>query len=157
MPSNQTTNYQLSQWAKSDQVKMEDFNADNAKIDGALASQAEALAVLTAAAPHRGNCQIWTTTYKGTGNYTDNFGEDHPNSLTFPKKPLLVTIYEPDGRSQMVIFPHDNTYTFTSGNRSLTMHITWSGNTVTWYVDDVFLQMNWLNYTYVVIAFWPMD
>ena len=49
MPSNQTTNYQLNQWAKSDQVQMEDFNADNAKIDAALAQKADAsaLAALT--------------------------------------------------------------------------------------------------------------
>ena len=31
-----TTNYQLNQWAKSDRVMMDDFNADNAKIDAAL-------------------------------------------------------------------------------------------------------------------------
>ena len=36
MPSNQTANYSLSQWVKSDQVRMEDFNADNAKLDAAL-------------------------------------------------------------------------------------------------------------------------
>ena len=36
MPSNQTSNYQLSQWERSDKVQMEDFNADNAKIDEAL-------------------------------------------------------------------------------------------------------------------------
>ena len=36
MPSNHTPNYQLSQWEKSDKVLMEDFNADNAKIDAAI-------------------------------------------------------------------------------------------------------------------------
>ncbi|MCI9169849.1 MAG: hypothetical protein HFF42_02745 [Lawsonibacter sp.] len=36
MPSNQTAHYALSQWVKSDQVRMEDFNADNAKLDAAL-------------------------------------------------------------------------------------------------------------------------
>ena len=36
MPSNQTANYALSQWVKSDQVRMENFNADNAKLDAAL-------------------------------------------------------------------------------------------------------------------------
>ena len=36
MPTNQTANYALSQWVKPNQVKMEDFNADNAKIDAAL-------------------------------------------------------------------------------------------------------------------------
>ncbi len=36
MPSNFTENYQLSQWSKGDRVKMEDFNADNAKLDAAV-------------------------------------------------------------------------------------------------------------------------
>ena len=31
-----TTNYQLNQWAKSDRLRMDDFNADNRKIDAAL-------------------------------------------------------------------------------------------------------------------------
>ena len=34
-----TTNYQLNHWAKSDRVMMDDFNADNAKIDAALAAK----------------------------------------------------------------------------------------------------------------------
>ena len=37
MPSNFTKNYSLSQWERSDKVLMDDFNADNAKIDAALA------------------------------------------------------------------------------------------------------------------------
>ena len=44
MPTNHTTNYSLNQWVKSDQVKMEDFNADNAKIDAALKAHDTALA-----------------------------------------------------------------------------------------------------------------
>ena len=36
MPSGKTQNYQLNQWEKSDQVLMDDFNADNLAIDGAL-------------------------------------------------------------------------------------------------------------------------
>ena len=36
---NQTTNYQLSQWEASDRILMDDFNSDNAKIDGALAGK----------------------------------------------------------------------------------------------------------------------
>ena len=32
-----TTNYQLNQWAKTDRIMMDDFNADNAIIDAALA------------------------------------------------------------------------------------------------------------------------
>ena len=43
MPTNHTPNYQLSQWERDDRILMEDFNADNAKIDAALAAQAETL------------------------------------------------------------------------------------------------------------------
>ena len=38
-----TTNYQLNQWAKSDRIMMEDFNADNQKLDAALAAKCEAV------------------------------------------------------------------------------------------------------------------
>ena len=34
-----TTNYQLNQWTKSDRIRMDDFNADNQKIDAALAAK----------------------------------------------------------------------------------------------------------------------
>ena len=34
-----TTNYQLNQWAKTDRILMDDFNADNAKLDAALLSK----------------------------------------------------------------------------------------------------------------------
>ena len=35
-----TEQYQLSRWQKSDRILMDDFNADNAKIDAALAANA---------------------------------------------------------------------------------------------------------------------
>ena len=35
-----TTNYQLNQWEKTDRILMDDFNADNAIIDAALAGKA---------------------------------------------------------------------------------------------------------------------
>ena len=44
-----TTNYQLNQWAKPDRVMMDDFNADNAKIDAALKANADAIAETAAA------------------------------------------------------------------------------------------------------------
>lgn len=37
MPSNYTEHFGLSQWERADKVQMEDFNADNARIDAALA------------------------------------------------------------------------------------------------------------------------
>ena len=42
MATNQTANYDLNQWLSTDQVLRTDFNADNAKLDAALAGKAEA-------------------------------------------------------------------------------------------------------------------
>lgn len=36
---NQTTNYQLNQWEKTDRILMEDFNRDNANLETALAGK----------------------------------------------------------------------------------------------------------------------
>lgn len=41
-----TENYQLNQWDKTDRIQMEDFNADNAKIEAALAAEAGSRASL---------------------------------------------------------------------------------------------------------------
>ena len=49
-----TTNYQLNQWAKTDRLMMDDFNADNAKIDAALA----------------GKTELFTGSYTGDGTAT---------------------------------------------------------------------------------------
>ena len=40
----QTQNYQLSQWEKTDRIKMEDFNSDNQKIDSQLHAAMQQLA-----------------------------------------------------------------------------------------------------------------
>ena len=39
-----TSHYQLNQWDKEDRILMEDFNADNLKLDTALAAVASAAA-----------------------------------------------------------------------------------------------------------------
>ena len=43
MATNHTTNYELSQWRSDDQVLRADFNADNVKLDAALANLAQEL------------------------------------------------------------------------------------------------------------------
>ena len=78
---NQTANYGLSQWDPTDRILMEDFNTDNSKIDAALVN-------LAAQAAGFGNCQIYRTTYTGTGTA----GENNPNTLSFPNIPVLVMI-----------------------------------------------------------------
>lgn len=39
MASQQTPNYNLNQWEKTDRIMMDDFNADNEKLDAALLSK----------------------------------------------------------------------------------------------------------------------
>ena len=154
MPSNQTPSYQLSQWSRDDRVLMDDFNADNAKIDAALGDHEGRVAALEAAAPHFGNCQIYATTYTGTGTC----GVSAPNSLTFPRKPVWAVIFAPEGRSQLHIFPIDNHYNYSTPNRDYAIDIKWRGNTVSWYCDkDVGMQMNYTNNIYRVFAFCPLD
>ena len=87
MSTNQTANYQLNQWVKSDQVKMEDFNADNAKIDGTLAAHEATLASLTETVPKLGNCAVCTGTYVGTGDY-------NPVVQTFPARPVFIVVQD---------------------------------------------------------------
>ena len=90
MASNYTTNYQLNQWEPTDQVQRTDFNADNAKIDAALKTNAAAIAAETAARTAAvalcGNCQIYVSSYVGNGVY----GQDNARSITCPKPPVVV-------------------------------------------------------------------
>ena len=69
MPNSQTPNYKLNQWAKSDRIQMEDFNADNAKLDSALKAEADARRTADSAIntqlAKKGNCWLWTYFYTG--------------------------------------------------------------------------------------------
>ena len=92
---NKTTNFQLTQWEKTDRIMMEDFNRDNAAIDAALKGNADAVAAETAAREAGisalqtaltscGNCKIVTGSYTGNGNA----GAKKTITLNFPGKPL---------------------------------------------------------------------
>ena len=140
MPSNFTKNYSLSQWERSDKVLMDDFNADNAKIDAALgtlatrvsqkaeqsALQAEVnarAAAITSLSQSR-NCRAYHYSYTGTGQS----GREHPSTHTFPGKPLFVYIAGTTGYNILAI----QGQAFTP-NSNRTVIFTWSGNSLTWY------------------------
>lgn len=144
-----TRNYQLSQWEKQDRIMMEDFNADNQKIDAALGAHEAALARL----PFCGNCQICAATYMGTGK----FGKDYPSTMTFPQKPVWITILNDTGRVQVNILPEDIDYSYSGATSTHKVSVKWSGNTLSWYGSTASVQMNLLDKIYYVIAFWPMD
>ena len=115
---NHTTNYQLNQWAKTDRIMMDDFNADNAKIDAALA----------------GMPKIVTGTYTGTGAY----GQSNANSLTFDFTPKAVLICKQDiynaGNAYMfLVSGQSRTAQFNSTGGGDCSYCNWSGNIVSWY------------------------
>ena len=116
MASSQTQNYQLNQWAAEDPVLRTDFNADNAKIDAAIAA--------------RGNCRVTTGTYVGTGESRS----EHPNTIITGFPPALVMI---SGGSYTATFNRGNTrinaYT---GSRGEPQVITWLENGISWYVSS---------------------
>ena len=124
-----TTNYQLNQWAKSDRIMMDDFNADNQKIDAALAAC--------------GNCKIATGSYTGTGEY----GAEHPNTLTFDFAPKVIIVrkgYE-SSKQQLFIFSGMTgvmcEFQWNSDDR---VTLSWSNNgkTVSWYAENALKQLN---------------
>ena len=130
-----TTNYQLNQWAKSDRIMMDDFNADNAKIDAALAAA--------------GNCHIVTGSYVGTGTW----GSDHPNTLTFGFSPKVVIIMGQKAYSNAItlIAPAQTAY-LSMDSRSV--QVTWNETGVSWYQTNngADYQLNTQNVIYNYIA-----
>ena len=153
-----TTNYQLNQWAKSDRVMMDDFNADNTKIDAALKANADTAAAASAAVALCGNCKIETSTYTGTGSA----GASSPTTLTFPKKPTAVIVF---GEYSLLFITDKNTSTAnvlcwlsdrTSWSRA---KISWTGNKLKIYSENNYpaVQANMQNTVYQVIAFYAQD
>lgn len=161
MATNQTQNYALNQWELSDSVVMADFNADNQKVDAALATLNSridtAVAQLTATIPH-----VQTGTYVGTGTY----GADNPNTLTFDFTPKLVIISDAThiqngsviGRhiTRLIavrgcsLCPTDGSHLASS---PITVaHLTWGEKTLTLYSDYAAAQGNHEGITYHYIA-----
>ena len=133
MPSNFTENYSLSQWSRTDQVKMDDFNADNAKLDAALKAEADARTALAAEVAKRGNCSIGIFSYQGT----DKYGPDNPTTITFPRMPAAFIVFGPSasligrgGQSQAHVDSSAPTTGYTY-NTSITL--TWSGSSCTFH------------------------
>ncbi|MCI9671974.1 MAG: hypothetical protein HFF49_10580 [Lawsonibacter sp.] len=145
MPTKRTPNYNLSQWERDDRVLMEDFNADNAKIDAAIKAHADALAGLTAAAPKLGNCQVYHGSYIGTETY----GASGQNTLTFPYPPMLVCIMAPS--SKLGVFVRDSLRPRVTDDPSSLLS-TWKGNTLSWYGRDTTNQLNQRGEVYYWVA-----
>ena len=163
MSTNQTTNYELNQWLSTD------FNADNAKLDAALAdlagqvtekADADDLGALSGAvAEHtiqlerKGNCQVVFGTYTGTGTA----GSASPNTLTFAHKPVLITLRRriTDGDSSRPILLRDaDTFYAYEGVENSRNILTWGETSVSWYSpgERANYQYNTQNTQYVYAA-----
>ena len=167
---NRTSSYNLCQWEETDRVRRTDFNEDNVKIDQALGAlrdgkaEAAALSALSVAKAGKGNCRVAAGSYTGSGT----FGENSPNTLTFPFKPLLVVISANSGGGIAVLIPGTEEYRYIT-DLVHTWSLTWTGNSVSWYIKRVnwasgssgspsdYSQMNVGNMVYRYVVFGKND
>ena len=123
----QTPNFQLNQWSGTDYVRRTDFNADNLKVDSALAALGEAIA----AAP-----KIAVGSYTGSGSC----GASSPRTLTFAFQPKLVIVVENSWdylKAGTALISGQSLSAGIGGGTSsgacLGLTVSWSGNSVTWH------------------------
>ena len=139
MSTNHTPNFSLCQWEADDKVLRSDFNQDNQKIDAALGEIRGALP------------RIALGSYTGTNEY----GEDHPNSLTFEFSPKMVVIAEKSasGDSDYTIMLRGQSVYATLGSAGTSLgRCQWADNTLTWSSDhSVSTQFNYST-TYIYFA-----
>ena len=150
MASNYTTNYQLNQWEAGDQVLRTEFNQDNQKIDAALAGLDSRAGALESILDGIGNCQIYHTTYVGTGGN----GQGSPNTFTFPHKPMAVFVA---GTSYHLLMFRGSSTTIglQHGSSLISSQVNWTENGVSWYNGNSYgngPQCNERGQTYQLVA-----
>ena len=170
MATNQTANYDLNQWLSTDQVLRTDFNADNAKLDAALADLAKEVSSkadqtdVTALAGQMeqkadsasvntldGRALRWALgSYVGTGTY----GSDSPNQLDFSKTlgraPVFLLVRKESDNSTTKSpvlaavrgVKYCSVYPSLINTGGATCSMTWSNAKVTWYGSAETQQMN---------------
>lgn len=133
-----TANFGLNQWEKTDRIQMEDFNADNAKLEAALSKC--------------GNCRMVTGTYTGSGTA----GSNAPTKLAFEELPEIVFVTS-DAIQMMLMHGCSQAFVFT-GNNVISIAVTWSGTTASWYHShEAAYQMNVQNAEYSYFALLRAD
>lgn len=143
-----TQNYQLHQWDPQDPFLRTDFNQDLQRLDGALKGLADTAKQQDTELQKRGNCRICVTTYVGNGLC----GDEHPNSLTFPWKPEMVSVFGPDGDLMEILYGASRCIMRTSYIGSIIL-CSWQGNTVEWYVYNPDEQLNTQGSLFTAVAF----
>lgn len=148
MSTNHTDNLGLSQWLATDEFKREDFNADNAAIDAAVAQLLDSMP------------KVIVGSYVGTGTY----GRTNPNILTFEAQPKLVLIQQKDNTNNyyccfsLIIWgtPRIPMVTANASQNAYSLYASYEGNTVSWYDGDSGAdssrQLNLSEHTYSYLA-----
>lgn len=157
-----TTNFDLPQWVKADQIKMDDFNGAFASIDAALKAEGDARSEadgtaaerITALAQTIANgkiCHIKYGSYTGNGKY----GAANAVSIECGFYPLLVMVSSSSSSHYWAVRGFDKFYY--SNNRENEM--TWGDTGVSWYYpqDDQYYppsgnQMNAIDTTYYYLV-----
>ena len=114
MAAKHTGSFSLNQWQPTDPVLMADFNADNLKIENALAALSRSINVA-------GNVRVERSSYTGSGGSSV--------SLTFSSRPLLVLVM--DFHTFLIPGLTDNGAILGSSQLPLNQ-FQWEGSTVRW-------------------------
>ena len=109
---------------------------------------------LQAALALKGNCQFYTTSYVGQGR----FGSSERSSLTFPNKPYIVFIYDPDDRFMFHFQGFPCCLSLDGSQLSMGTTI-WQSKGVRWYLEGGphASQMDMEGVTYQVLALVAAD
>ena len=122
--SRKTTNLGLHLWSEDDYVLMEDFNADNAAVDAALAG----------IALH--NCKLYMGSYVGTGNRASSADSENAVVLKFPFQPMVVFMHlelldAESGVPAYHILFRDKTSGYNSSGTQKSLSLVWGEDSVT--------------------------
>ena len=144
----QTANYGLNQWDAGDRILREDFNADNARVDAALAEQGAELATHAAQLALLGNAAVYNESFKGTGTTTV--------TRTFPGKPVAIIVGSTTGYQFVASRGMEQAYPHYS-NGMVTVSLTWGDRSITWSGSSSSNAMNSGNSTYHIAVLLDMS
>ena len=148
MASNYTSGYGLCQWEAEDKVLRTEFNADNARIDTALAGKASTSALTALERTLNGkisglqssvssqeaalalrNCCFVTGTYTGDGTE----GEASSVSISFPRKPMYIRINSSKDVRSICAVRGQDAVLYTLSNMTNQLAFTWGAKSVSWH------------------------
>ena len=123
-------------------------------LNSEIAQRQDGDSALQSALTLKGSCQFYTTSYVGQGR----FGPSQRSSLTFPNKPYIVFIYDPDDRFMLHFRSFPCCLSLDGSQLSMGM-TSWQDKGVRWYLEAGahVSQMDMSGVTYQVLALLAAD